>query len=204
MIPFTTVSGRRIDLRRPDPNDIVIFDIATGLSNLSRFTGQVWPLYSVAQHSILVTSLVPQSLKRRALLHDASEAYLNDLSRHLKHSDELKGYRDIEAVVQQAIDLKYFGGSLKPGDSQHTFLKLADDLAAAFEHTVLREHKRWQATEAIPYLMGRGFIKGNAQRQQHLIDLAHLKLPDHVSYEALPPVLAREQFLNTWVRALIR
>lgn len=197
-IHFTTVTGRRLDLRLPCPDDFVIFDIATGLANLSRFTGQVWPFYSVAQHSLLVAALVPSSLRRRALMHDGSEAYMNDLSRHLKHSEFLTGYRDIEGRVQRAIDARFFGSSLDPTSSEHKWLKLADDLAAAFEHTVLREQKLWKATTAIPYLLGRGFLRGDAVRQQHLIELAHLKLPDGVSYDALGPTLAREVFLRQW------
>lgn len=200
MIPFTTVTGRRFDLSRPDPSDFVIFDIATGLANLSRFTGQVWPFYSVAQHSMLVAGMVFPTLRRRALMHDASEAYLNDMSRHLKHSEQLAGYREIEAKVQYVIDQKFFGSSLAPNSLEYMFLKLADDLAAAFEHTVLREHKRWKATEAIPYLLGRGFLRGDTTRQQHLIDLAHMKLPDGSSYEALVPTVARAQFQREWLR----
>jgi hypothetical protein len=38
-----------------------------------------------------------------ALLHDASEAYLADLTRPLKHSGLLEGYRDIERATEMTL-----------------------------------------------------------------------------------------------------
>jgi hypothetical protein len=55
-----TVSGRYVDVVDPDPNDIVIFDIAWSLSRQARYAGHTLcdPVYSVAQHACFVEMLV--------------------------------------------------------------------------------------------------------------------------------------------------
>lgn len=79
-----TWSGKRVDLLNPDPSQIDIRDIAHHLSILNRFTGATKVPYSVAQHSLYVSMLVPEHLQLHALLHDAHEAYTNDISTPLK------------------------------------------------------------------------------------------------------------------------
>ncbi len=64
---------------------ISLEDIARGLSNICRFGGQRKQFYSVAHHSMLVAVLAPNELRLYALLHDASEAYLGDVVKPLKH-----------------------------------------------------------------------------------------------------------------------
>lgn len=78
------------------------------MSNLCRFTGQIAYFYSVAQHSVLVSRLCLPRNAFKGLLHDAAEAYINDLNRPLKYSGLIDGYRDIEDNVSQAI-AEHFG-----------------------------------------------------------------------------------------------
>jgi hypothetical protein len=80
-----TQSGKLFNLLHPQADEIDIEDIAQSLSNICRFGGHLNQFYSVAQHSVLVAHLAPQSLKPVALLHDAAEAYLGDVIKPLKY-----------------------------------------------------------------------------------------------------------------------
>lgn len=99
---MTTNSGRHIDLMNPDPKQIDINDIALALSKVCRFNGQIKYFYSVAEHSVRVSELLPNNLKLIGLLHDASEAYICDIPTPLKH---LLGesYYAIERRIMGAI-----------------------------------------------------------------------------------------------------
>jgi hypothetical protein len=89
----------------PKEEEICIEDIAHALSMLCRFTGHSNYFYSVCEHSLLVASLLPDDLKLTGLLHDATEAYINDLSRPLKKS--LPEYKEIELRLQEVIARKF-------------------------------------------------------------------------------------------------
>lgn len=103
MTIFTTYFGTKIDLLDPRPEQININDIAWALSNLCRFVGHVKSFYSVAQHSILVSEMSGWSLE--GLLHDATEAYLGDISSPLK--SVLPEYKKIEANFHRVISQKF-------------------------------------------------------------------------------------------------
>ena len=66
-----TFSGRHIDFLHPVPDEIRIGDIARGLSRACRFAGQTRTFYSVAQHSVLASRIVPEAFALEALLHEA-------------------------------------------------------------------------------------------------------------------------------------
>lgn len=79
---ISTATGGRFYF---DAEQIVkIEDIGCALSNLCRFTGQIWDFYSIAEHSWHTSYLVPPEHALCALLHDATEAYCNDLARPFK------------------------------------------------------------------------------------------------------------------------
>ena len=156
-IPFRSMTGRWLDLERPQPCDIDVRDIASGLSKVCRFAGQIETFYSVAQHAMFVSELVAPALQFRALNHDDSEAYLGDVSHHLKHSTHLAGYRVLEERMEDVI-LEALGLS-KPTPEEHQAIKDADAYAVLFEHATLR--LRLPLTpDLIAELLGDGFIRG--------------------------------------------
>lgn len=134
-----TASGRRFDLIVPTPSMIDVSDIATALSNICRFTGHVREFYSVAQHSVAVSYLVPETLALPALLHDAAEAYVGDVSRPLKQL--LPDYRQVEARVWAAVAMAFdIDRELDPA------IKRADTIALLTERRDLLQHLKESAT----------------------------------------------------------
>lgn len=102
---ITTRTGQHFYFCNSGADVIYIDDIAQALSNLCRFTGHLDEFYSVAQHSVLASYLVPPEFALEALLHDASEAYCNDIAAPLKAL--LPDYRGIEKWVEGLISQKF-------------------------------------------------------------------------------------------------
>jgi len=98
-----TVTGVRFYPCDPHADEVRIEDIAHALSNLCRFAGHTSHFYSVAQHSVLVSQIVPFEHAFWGLLHDATEAYLVDLPRPVKRSAFLEGYRQLEHRLEEVI-----------------------------------------------------------------------------------------------------
>ena len=67
----STYLGNRFYPLEPRIDKVAIEDIAHGLAFQCRFNGQTCDFYSVAQHSLIVADLVPESHRLAALLHDA-------------------------------------------------------------------------------------------------------------------------------------
>jgi hypothetical protein len=105
MYSFT---GRKINPLDVQPADIVIEDIAHHLALCNRFAGATKVPLSVAQHSVYAARIcwdTPHALQ--ALLHDASETYLGDVTKWLKKTPEMAGYRAAEDRLQRTIYRKY-------------------------------------------------------------------------------------------------
>ncbi len=111
-----TYSGLLVDPLNMTPGELNLQDIAHALGNICRFGGACARFYSVAEHSINVANItgyvlssVIQPAVLTALLHDASEAYLNDVIRPLKQHPKFSFYLEVEAEVQTMIYQKYLG-----------------------------------------------------------------------------------------------
>ena len=98
---------RRFDFNDPGSFDYRVSDIASALSNLCRFTGHTSEFYSVAEHSVLVSTLVPQQHALEGLLHDAAEAFVGDMSNPLKqHFPEFKALeKKVDAAIREKFGL---------------------------------------------------------------------------------------------------
>src|ERR1035441_1601867 len=97
---ITTFSGVRFWPLIPNPADIRIEDIAHALSNQCRFGGHTREFYSVAEHSVRVSQLCTPENALWGLLHDASEAYLSDVTAPITELPQLEAYRAAERSLQ--------------------------------------------------------------------------------------------------------
>ncbi|MFB5172848.1 HD family hydrolase [Erwinia amylovora] len=140
-----TVTGKHFNFVNTDSASICIEDIAGALSNICRFTGHLTDFYSVAQHSVHVSYLVPAEYAFEALLHDAAEAYCSDINSPLKSL--LPDYRDIENRIETVIRRKF---GLPPVIS--TPVKYADLIMLATERRDfdLDDGTPWTGREGIP------------------------------------------------------
>ena len=81
---IATFTGRKVCPLAPRPEDIDIRDVAHALACINRFTGHCPEPYTVAQHSVLASNIVPPALAIAGLLHDAAEAFMGDIARPWK------------------------------------------------------------------------------------------------------------------------
>jgi len=107
---FESRSGKRIYPTQPDASVVEVRDIAHALSHCCRFAGHCREFYSVATHSILVMELVQTqtdciNTHAAALMHDASEAYIHDITRPLKM--QMPWYKDLEGCWESEIMHKF-------------------------------------------------------------------------------------------------
>lgn len=126
---IVTRSGKVMEFGNFRVEDINIEDIAWALSNLCRFTGHTSTFYSVAQHLILCSQCLDgtPTEKLQALLHDAAEAYINDLSSPLKahiRGRYMELHEDIDKKVAQRFGLT---------ELMTPKVKLVDQIALIYE-----------------------------------------------------------------------
>jgi uncharacterized protein len=141
-----TAAGRYFDLLLPHTNVIGIDEIAHALAHICRFTGHTRTHYSVAQHSWLVSWLVPDEFAMHGLLHDAAEAFVGDVSSPLKR--QLRDYKAIESRVEHAVMVR-FG---LWGPDAHAAVKQADLVALVTEQRDLmppRGDGDWSSLDGI-------------------------------------------------------
>jgi 5'-deoxynucleotidase YfbR-like HD superfamily hydrolase len=100
-------SGAELNLLEPASCPFTIEDIAHGLAMTCRYAGQCRIFYSVAEHSVHLSHLAG-GRALEALLHDAAEAFIGDVSRPLKQLlPEYKALeRSLEAVIRARFGLE--------------------------------------------------------------------------------------------------
>ena len=103
----------------PREEEVKLDDIAHALSQMCRANGHFKRFYSVAQHSLNcmreagARGLTPR-IQLACLLHDASEAYISDITRPVKCY--LEEYKRIEKRLQQVIFAAFHLGDLSENE----------------------------------------------------------------------------------------
>lgn len=122
----------------PKNEEVKIVDIAHALSMLCRGNGHLKHFYSVGQHSIYCAleaknRALSTRIQMACLLHDASEAYLSDVTRPVKSL--LPEYLKIEEKLQTFIYEKFKLDSLT--EEELNQMKKIDDDILLYELKVL-------------------------------------------------------------------
>jgi hypothetical protein len=184
--PIVTMypSGAELHPFDASPDEIHLEDIAHGLSLVCRFGGAVREFYSVAQHSVLVSRLVAETvcfecedvpltqypqLRKLALLHDAAEYVFGDMTAPVK--SRCYDYKVHEEAFEARV-FRRFGIEKTP--TLWKIVKTADRFMRRVEADFLgKARMAHDEREAVPVPIEAGM----------LLD------------EAWSPVFARTQFL---------
>lgn len=131
---ITTYSGIHFTPLEPKAEEILIEDIAHAQSLMTRANGHFPEFYSVAQHSIACAEeAMARGCDNRivlaCLIHDASEAYLSDVTRPVK--TVLKEYKNIERTLQDAIYTRFLGDV--PSSDENAIIEEIDDTCLYYE-----------------------------------------------------------------------
>lgn len=105
-----TATGKKFWPMDPREEEVCMEDIAHALSMICRYGGHTKVHYSVAQHSVLVSKWLEEQgesvlIQREGLMHDALEAYVNDMITPLKRY--LPQFRELEDKVDAVIRRKF-------------------------------------------------------------------------------------------------
>lgn len=133
-------SGEYFDFINPTRSNFTIDDIAHGLSLTCRFAGQCSAFYSVAEHSVYASLYIKPPLAFQALMHDAAEAFIGDVSRPLK--DLLPEYRAIEHRIETAVLDRV--GLVLPLDPEVKNIDVV--MLVTEQHQLMRNSDDWPST----------------------------------------------------------
>jgi 5'-deoxynucleotidase YfbR-like HD superfamily hydrolase len=156
-----TFSKQRFSPLQAKAEDIDIVDIAHALSLMCRANGHIRHFYSVAQHCLNCAAEasargLSEKLQLACLLHDASEAYISDITRPIKRN--LPQYLAFEEVLQDQIFNKF---RLIPlSEEEHALVKEIDDALLYYELLELMREEIFEeqpAISSIPDLEQRDF-----------------------------------------------
>jgi uncharacterized protein len=188
-----TYSGRFVDTKNPQPEQITLEDIAHALANTCRFGGHCRRFYSVAEHAVFVS----RRMERRGigdqgllagLHHDDAEAYLGDIPRPMKPLLG-KAYERLSArmddVIIEALGLVFNSGTW------------GDGIQHPFHHEAVKSADNWSLfVEARHLLPSKGVNWAGSQLEAWKID-AHQRIitPDYWR-GGLPPEEAKALYLE--------
>jgi len=140
---IVTFIGEKFTPTTPDVKKIHIEDIAHSLSLMCRANGHIDYFFSIAQHSINCAAEAKARgfttrVQLACLIHDASEAYISDVTRPVKQY--LNDYKRIEKKLQKTIYKKFLGKSL--AEEEQLQVDTVDDEMLVCEIDALMRKKK--------------------------------------------------------------
>jgi hypothetical protein len=133
-----TIDGTLFNLSTPSADEVSIAQIAHGLAGIRRFagTGEI----TVAQHSVDVSRIIEKSnvpeittdLLMAALLHDAHEAYIGDITRAVARIVGQEKVDQLKDRVQRAVH-DHFNLPVWPTPVEQRIIRRADVMVGTAE-----------------------------------------------------------------------
>lgn len=170
---ITTYTKIQVYPLEPVAEDIRIEDIAHSLSLLCRANGHYSSFYSVGAHCLncyeeACARRETPRVKMACLLHDATEAYISDVTRPVKKN--LAEYQTIEEKLAQTIYEKFLGSPLT--EYEQKMVKIIDDAMLYYEFW---EFMAVKLAEEPPYVAAApDFYRGTMRQvEQEYLDVFH-------------------------------
>ncbi len=142
---ITTYNNKKFYFDYPHVDMIDLNDIAHSLSMMCRYNGHVYKHYSIAQHCVLASRLVPKRLALAALMHDAAEAYMGDMVSPLKK--RIPKFKEIESRIEKIIEQKF---NFYVSEEDKKLIKKVDDILYVTEIRDLKGFKSESKSDIIP------------------------------------------------------
>lgn len=137
------LSGGMFDYNNPGNSRIDIRDIARPLANNCRFAGHLPWHYSIAQHAVNVSRLVPVEHAFTGLMHDTSEAFTNDITTPLKVA--FPAFKDLEVSIETEM-ARQFGFTFPLPDC----VKVADLQMLLLEKELIKcDFNHWAVLDGV-------------------------------------------------------
>ena len=157
---ITTYTGRHFEPANPDPDAIVIEDIAHALSLITRGNGHVKTFWSVGEHCLCCAKeAAARGLSGRmvlaCLLHDASECYMSDIPRPFKK--ELPEYREHSGGQQK----EHRNDNIGCAESRNPLRNTRQELSR------VRSRQQRLPTENLAFSFSHPVMNGMAVRTTH-------------------------------------
>jgi uncharacterized protein len=154
-----TAQGNQFNFENLESNTYSIEEIASALSKTCRFGGHCKSFYSVAQHSTLCVDMIIEAVAhlggepdgfdyletyKTVLLHDATEAYIGDMVRPLKHLPRMSAFSEIEDIIHMCLRSSFGLPKVAPSYQQE-ITHLVDNMALKLERKLLlpEHHESW-------------------------------------------------------------
>jgi 5'-deoxynucleotidase YfbR-like HD superfamily hydrolase len=123
-----TASGFVFDLASPDARGLPVTDVARALAYEPRWRGATRSFYSVAEHCVMVSHLVPAALAWDALWHDCVEFVSGDMPTPVKvHLGQEEVNRKL-APIEDALRREFGFRSNLPEVKQADLVAMATEL----------------------------------------------------------------------------
>lgn len=174
---IVTADGFEANVLYPTPDMFEIERIAHSLSQINRFNGHAVRPYSVAEHSLLVLELAERMGldvfgQMAALLHDAHEAFVGDMSTPVKQCLG-RSWSGFEDRIAHHLSLRFGFHTALVHASQE--IKRADLIALAIERHHLLPHVQPSGVPSTPWscLSGLGEVHHMADlMDRHVVGMA--------------------------------